>query len=98
MRTFIELCVSGGGRIIVDTSLIAGIVTSPNKVKNDMATQGSPATLLLRNAAPVQVVNIEPVMILANMCVVAAKADRLKEQEDLPAVVVQWLDEDDRPE
>lgn len=97
MRAFIELCAKGNRRVVIDTAAIVGVITAPTKQKGDLATAEHPVTLILRNAEPVEIIGIEPVMILAQMCVVAEKVDDLKQGGSAPPIVVQWLDrgEDD---
>ncbi len=98
MRPFVELCAKGGRRLFVETAAISGVMTSPNKGKHDMATPESPITLILRNALPIEIIGIEPVMLFAQMCMVAEKVDNLKDTEHAPAVVIQFLDRDDGTE
>ena len=95
MRSFIELCVKGQRRVIIDTSTIIGVLTAPNQKKGDLATAERPTTLIIRNADPIEVIGMEPVMILAQMCMVAEKMDEIREAKEAPAVVVQWLDLED---
>lgn len=97
MRTFIELLATDGGRIIVESAAILGIRTAPGKTKAEQGTKDAPVTIILRNAAPVEVMCIEPVMVLGLMCEVAEKADEVKERagDNAPAVAIRWLDHGD---
>ena len=92
MRSFIELCVKGHRRVFLDTASIAGLVTSPNQKKGDMATAEAPITVILRNAEPIEVIGIEPVMLFAQVCTVLEKMEDLKGKENVPPIVIQWLD------
>jgi hypothetical protein len=93
VRTFIELLAKDGGRLIIDTGAILGVRTAPNKTKTDQGTAGAPVTLILRNAAPVEVICIEPVMVFAQICIVAGKAADLEGGEQ--PLAIQWLDHAD---
>lgn len=95
MRAFIELCATDHRRLILDTSAIVGILTASNKSKQDMGTPENPVTIILRNADPVQVINIEPVMVLASVIQIQEKADDIKDRADVPPIMVKWLDVDD---
>ena len=84
--------------MIVETSAIVGVMMAPNTQKLSLATPESPATIILRNADPIDVIGIEPAMIFARMTMVAAKVEELKESgKDMP-IAIEWLDRDDATE
>ena len=95
MRAFVELCAKGGRRLIVEAADIRGILTSENKGATDMGTPEKPVTLIIRNCVPVDIIGMEPAMIFATICEVMDKADRVKDMEGAPPIVVQWLERDD---
>ena len=97
MRTFIELLARDGGRLLIETASIVGLKTAPHKSKADNGTQDSPVTIILRNAAPVEVTMISAAMILGKVIAVIKKAEEVEARdgrEALPLAVV-WLDHGD---
>lgn len=95
MRSFIELYAKGNRRVIIDTAAILGVMTAENRTKDEVGTAEKPVTLILRNAHPIEIVGMEPVMIFAAMIQIAHKADERKGQgKELP-VMAQWLETPD---
>jgi len=94
MRTFIEVAAKGGRRAIVDTSLIAGVLTPTQGDRHRLGTTENPVTLLLRNTPPVDLVGIDTVMVLARMTEAMAKAEHVRDRDgdEAPPVAIQWLD------
>ena len=95
MRVFIELCATDHRRLLLDISTIVGILSAPNKSKDDNGTPDNPVTIVVRGADPVPVINISPVMILASVIQIQEKVDDLKERDaHIPPIMVKWLDPD----
>ena len=97
MRAFIELCVKGNRRIIIEPSSIIGVMTSANGKKDTAGTTESPVLLLLRDRDPIEIIGLTATLIFAQMCVVAEKVEQLKgaDSQNIPPIVIQWLDRDD---
>ena len=92
MRTFVELAVKGGKRVVVDTSAIIGMEMPVTKMT--MATTESPIRLIVRDADPIEVVAVEPAMLLGRIAQVIDKADQLKGRDDVPPLLVAWMEDD----
>ena len=95
MRTFIELHAKGGSRLIVDTSAILGVMTAPGATNTTLATPESPITLILRDAAPVEIIAVEPAKLLGMIIVVKMKADQAESDGKALPVMVEWLEAPD---
>jgi hypothetical protein len=93
MRKFVEFAISGGGRVVLDTSMIVGVRMPDHKLKR--GTTENPVHIMTRNGLEYPVVAIEPAMILGRMNMIEVKADELREaNRDIP-IVVDWLERDD---
>jgi len=98
VKSFIELSAKGNRRLIVDTSAILGVMTAEGCDKMTVGTPTKPVTLILRNAFPVEVVGIEPVMVFAQIIAVQLKAEDRKDDGKALPIMVEWLDEDNEGE